>query len=104
MKTSKQMAWKPLLAACIIALLVLPAAASAMEYADVPAIAFPHGHPNTPVTTSVVHEVRTVRTGDRTLSLVLSAAALGIALGGTAYMTFRLSPRTGRARRPTAGA
>jgi hypothetical protein len=104
MRTSKRSAWKHLLAACVIALLVLPAAASAMEYADVPAIAVRQENAAVPAPTTV-REVRTVRIdGTRTLPIALSAAALGIALAGTGYVMFRLSPRTARPGRPTVGA
>jgi hypothetical protein len=121
MTRTKRRHWKPALAACAIALLVLPAAASAgMKYtdapagyyADMPALALPQQNARrvqndsrAPVP-SAVQELRTVKAGagDNTLALALSAAALAIALGGTAYMVFRLSPRMVRARRPTAEA
>ena len=121
MRGTKSRRWKPLLAACVIALLVLPAAASAhMEwaetptgyYADMPAIAIPQQNAvraengARAAAPTAVEVVRTVKVGgsDNTLPLALSAAALAIALGGTAYMLFRLSPRMVRARRPTAEA
>jgi hypothetical protein len=114
MRGTKSSGWKPILAACFVALLLVPAVASAhMEwadeptgyYADMPAIALPQDNAR-PAVSSAVHEMRTVKVGggDNTLALVLSAAALGIALGGAAYIVLRLSPRTARSRRPTAEA
>jgi hypothetical protein len=121
MRGTNSRRWKPILVACVIAMLVVPAAAGAhMEwadqpvgyYADMPAIALQQQNArraeNDPRTTvpSAVHEVRTVKAAgsDNTLALALSAAALAVALGGAAYMVFRLSPRMVRARRPTAEA
>ena len=112
MRRTTRLPWKPALAACVIALLVLPAAASAgMEYfdgpvgyyADLPQTPLRHENAPQPRVSSAVTEVRTVKVGgsDNTLPLALSAAALGIALGGVAYVTFRLSPRMVRARRQT---
>jgi hypothetical protein len=121
MRRTKLRRWKPVLAACFIALLVVPAAASAHMkwadqavgyYADMPAIALPQQNarrlendPRAPAP-GAVQEVRTVKIGggDNTLPLALSAAALAIALGGVGYVIFRLSPRMVRARRPTAEA
>lgn len=120
MRGTKSRRWKSMLAACFIAMLVVPAAASAhMEwadepvgyYADMPAIALQqqnagHAQKRHASVPSAVHELRTVKAagGDNTLALALSAAALAVALGGAAYMVFRLSPRMVRARRPTAEA
>lgn len=123
MRATTSRRWKPILVVCFIALFVVPAAASAhMQwadeptgfYADITATAVPQqtaqrveNGPRAPAPVpSAVQAVRTVKvaTSDNTLALALSAAALGIALCGTAYMLFRLSPRMVRARRPTAEA
>jgi hypothetical protein len=86
------------LTACMIALLALPAGAVAMPApGDGPiAVRYENGANRTSQTappTSIVREVRTVTTGGgRTLPIVLAAVALGVALTGTAYVTFRMRP------------
>jgi hypothetical protein len=121
MRRTKSRRWKPILAACFIALLVVPAVASAhMEwadeptgyYADMPTLALAQQNARHAANDSHVPvpseapELRTVKIdgSDNTLPLALSAAALAVALGGAGYMVFRLSPRMVRARRPTAEA
>jgi hypothetical protein len=91
------------LTACVIALLALPAAAVAMpapgggpiavRYENAPAASVTRTI-RTDLPPSIVREVRTVSTGggDRTLPIVLAAVALGVALTGTAYVTFRVRP------------
>jgi hypothetical protein len=90
------------LTACLIALLALPAGAAAMPApGDGPiAVRYENGPglkssptAQTAPAPSIVREVRTVTTGGgRTLSIVLAAVALGVALTGTAYVTFRVRP------------
>jgi hypothetical protein len=94
------------LTACMIALLALPAGAAAMPApGDGPiAVRYESGPKLTSNPTaqtapapSIVREVRTVTSGGgRTLPIVLAAVALGVALTGTAYVTFRVRPMVRR--------
>ena len=97
------------LIACLAATLAIPAAAAAMPQHDsgTPPLVNAQGFPLAPVHRSVpgsvptltappsaVRVVRTINVshGDTTLSLILAALALGVALSGTAYVTVRLRP------------
>ena len=91
------------LTACVIALFALPAGAVAMPApGDGPIAVRPENGAvlnavrtsKTAPQPSVVREVRTITTtgGGRTLPIVLAAVALGVALTGTAYVTFRVRP------------
>jgi hypothetical protein len=92
--------FKRSLAACLVALLAIPAAAAAtfpkgdpaMREGLSPSALVNPGTAQTPAT-HIVREVRVVtHGGDSTVAIALSAAALGIALGGTAYIAMRLRP------------
>jgi len=83
---------KRLTLACILALLLVPAAASAMRPLEAP----PFNYANNPATPppAVVHEVRTVtKSSDNTLPIALGAVALGVSLIGFGYLTYRTSRR-----------
>ncbi len=89
--TTKEVPVKRLLIASLLALLLVPAAASAMLPREDPPVGV--RHENGPALSSPAARITTTNGGgDSTLSIVLASAALGIALGGTAYMTFRLRP------------
>ena len=85
--------------ACVVAVLVLPVAASAMPQRD-PAIALrnENGFPlasvqhTVPASTEPVARTITISRGGSALPLVLASLALGIALTGTAYVAVRLRP------------
>jgi hypothetical protein len=85
--------------ACLVAMLALPVAASAMPPRD-PAVAlrnengFPLAgvHHAVPASTEPVARTITISRGSSALPVVLASLALGIALTGTAYVTVRLRP------------
>lgn len=88
------------LSACIVAVLALPAAASAMPHDPIITLRQENGFPlatvhHAPPGQAAVHVIRTVSSGggDTTLPTVLAAAALGIALAGLGYVTVRLRPQ-----------
>jgi hypothetical protein len=81
---------KRLLTICLLALLIVPAAASAMRPLEAP----PLNYSNNPATaTPVVHQVRIVtNSNDNTLPIALGAIALGVSLIGFGYLTYRGRP------------
>ena len=94
--------FKRSLAVWLVALLAIPAAAAATFPKGDPAMRREGPSPSALVNsgtaaqapaTHIVREVRVVtHGGDSTVAIALSAAALGIALGGTAYIAMRLRP------------
>jgi Mrp family chromosome partitioning ATPase len=93
---------KRLLILSLFALLLVPAVAGATLPKPDTYVAI--RHENGPAAASVVPAatqqpvIRTIASGDggsgdNTVAIALASAALGIALGGTAYMTFRLRPQ-----------
>ena len=82
---------KRLVATCILALLLVPAAASAMRpIEDLP---FNYSHVHAATTPPVVREVRTVtKSADNTLPIALASVALGLTIAGFGYLALRTRP------------
>lgn len=93
---------KRLLILSVLALLLVPAAASAMRPKADTYVAIRHENgpalatvpTASPTATPVIRTVTTSDggSGNTTLAIVLASAALGIAVGGTAYSAYRLRP------------
>jgi hypothetical protein len=83
---------KRLLIVCLLALFLVPAAASATIPKPDPPVSI--RHENGPVLAAPAPRVTTTDGGggDTTLAVVLAASALGIALGGAGYVAFRVRP------------
>src|SRR4051794_4532484 len=83
---------KRLLTICLLALFLVPAAASAMRPLEAPPLNYAN-NPATSTPTTVVREVHVVtKTGDNTLPIALGAIALGVTLIGFGYLTYRGRP------------
>lgn len=81
---------KRLVATCILALTLVPAAASAMRPIEDPPFNYSHVAATTP---PVVHEVRTVtKSADNTLPIALASVALGLTIAGFGYLALRTRP------------
>jgi hypothetical protein len=89
---------KRLLTLSLLALFLVPAAAGAMKPKPDTYVAIRHENgpavATSPAPPAVIRTITTTdgSSGNTTLALVLASAALGIALGGTAYATYRLRP------------
>ena len=82
---------KRLVATCILALLLVPAAASAMRPIEDPPFNYSNVHATT--TPPVVREVRTVtKSADNTLPIALASVALGLTIAGFGYLALRTRP------------
>lgn len=82
---------KRLLTLCLLALLLVPAAASAMRPLEAP----PFNYANNPTASTsppVVREITITKSGDNTLAIALGATALGVSLIGIGYLTYRARP------------
>ena len=84
---------KRLLIICLLALFIVPAAASAVIPKPDPPITV--SHENGPARSAPVARIIATSDGgggNSTLAVVLAASALGIALGGAGYVAFRVRP------------
>jgi hypothetical protein len=91
---------KRIFLSCLLALLLVPAAANAVfpvgdrpdgvnaENGPAPTVSHPASSPQ------IVREVRTITThdGSQTLTVVLAALALSVALSATGYVALRVRP------------